>query len=120
MKLHDNQHDKNLSLIDERFGFPPAVAAIINLIGYTTMALPFAVIVGSLLAGMWGVNELRDFLAAHLTVGAAALPVFIKGIKLVMVLIAARSIFVAVTLLPPFLPDFIESVREGLRKELGL
>jgi hypothetical protein len=120
MKLHDNQHDKNLSIIDARFGLPPAVAAIINLIGYATMALPFATIVGTLFLAMWGVNELRDFLAAHLTVGAAALPVLTNGIKLVMVLIAARSIFVALTILPPFLPDLIESVREGLRKELGL
>jgi hypothetical protein len=120
MKAQDNTREKDLRIIDESFGLPSAVMAFLNLIGYATMALPFTSIVGALFLGMWGVNELRDFLAVQLTFGAAALPVVTNGIKIVMVLIAARSAFVALTILPPFLPEFIECVREGLRKDMGL
>ena len=117
MKEKD-MHD--FRIIDESFGFPDIVMVVLNLIGYTTMALPFAAIVGFLFLEMWIVNTLGDLIAADFVTVATVVPIVATALKVTMVLVAARSIFLAMTVLPPFLPEFIELVRKELRKDLDL
>ncbi len=107
-------------IIDENFGFPPTVMDVLNLIGYATMALPFAAIVGFLLLGIWSVNVLRDFFVANFVTIATTVPMIATALKLVMALAGARSIFLGITILPPCLPEFIERVRKELRKDLDM
>jgi hypothetical protein len=117
--MKKDEHDYRI--IDESFGFPSALMNVLNFFGYVTMALPFGIIVGTLFLGMWGVNVLIDCLASTLSIGAAAVFPFVgQGLKLILVLIAARSMFLTVTLYPPYLPVLIEYAREQLRKDLGL
>lgn len=118
MEPQDNKRD--LRIIDESFDLPQAVAAIVNLIGYTTMALPFAATLIGLFLGMWGVNQLSDGAAVLLPGWTTMLVVVGNGIKLLLVLMAARSVYLTLTILPPFLPDFIEVVRRDFRKEFDL
>lgn len=112
--------EDDFRIIDESFDLPAFVANVVNFFGYVTMALPFALIVGALLMNIWAVNVLIDFLAATLSIGASILPVIGIALKLVMVLVAARSMYLTITVLPPFLPVWIDHVRKGLRKDLDL
>lgn len=111
---------RDLRIIDGSFNLPQAVAAIVNLVGYITMALPFATILICLFLGMWGVNQLGDAMAVLLPGWTALQAVVVTGIKLLLVLMAARTIFVTVTVIPPFLPDYVELVRRDLHKEFDL
>jgi hypothetical protein len=118
MKPQDKRPD--LRIIDESFNLSEAVAAIVNLFGYVTMALPFATILISLFLGMWGVTRLSDAMAVMLPGLPTVIAVVANGIKLLLMLMAARTIFLTLTALPPFLPDYIEFVRRELRKEFDL
>lgn len=118
MKPQDDNRD--LRIIDESFDLPQAAAAILNLIGYTTMALPFAAILVGLFLGMWGVNQLSDAVAVCIPGWTTLLVMVSNGIKLLLVLMAARSVYLTLTVLPPLLPDFIEFVRREFRKEFEL
>jgi uncharacterized membrane protein len=117
MKVKDK---RDFRIIDESFGVPSALMAMLNLIGYATMALPFLAIVSFLFLEMWAVNTLRDFIATEFVTVATIVPIVATVLKLTMVLVAARSMFLTMTVLPPFLPEFIELIRKELRKDLGL
>jgi hypothetical protein len=84
------------------------------------MAFPFALIIGVLFLEIWAVNVLMDFLAAILWEGGTVLPVVGAALKLVFGLVAARSMYLTITVLPPFLPVLIDHVRTELRKDLDL
>jgi hypothetical protein len=116
--MKKDKHD--FRIIDESFGLPTSLANILNLIGYVTMAFPFALIIGSLFLEIWAVNVLVDFLAAVLSAGAIVLPVVGAAFKLVFGLVAARSMYLTITVLPPFVPVFIDHVRTELRRDLDL
>ncbi|MBN3760788.1 hypothetical protein [Burkholderia sp. Ac-20365] len=118
MKAKDNKRD--LKIIDDSFDLPEVVAALINLVGYVTMALPFATVLIALFLGMWGADEVGDAIAAALPDWRAVATGVVTGVKLLVVLMAARTIFVTLTALPPFLPEFIEIIRRELRKDFDL
>lgn len=119
--MESQKSKRTLKIIDESFNLPQAAAAILNLIGYVTMTVPFATILIGLFLGMWGVNRLSDVMAAILPGWMALVVVVVaNGVKLLMVLIAARTVFLTLTVLPPFLPDFIELVRREFRKDFDL
>jgi hypothetical protein len=123
--LHEDsmepQNDKrDLRIIDDSFNLPQAVAAILNIVGYRTMALPFATILFGLFLGMWGVNELRDTLTGCVPGCVAFIATVANGFKLLLILIVARSIFLTVTVVPFLLSDLMEVVRREFRKDFGL
>jgi hypothetical protein len=118
MKPTDNKRD--LKIIDDSFDLPEAVAALINLVGYVTMALPFATILIGLFLGMWGVDQVGHAIAVALPDWQPVTAGVVTGVKLLVVLMAARTIFVTLTALPPFLPDLIEIIRRVLRKDFDL
>jgi hypothetical protein len=118
MEPQNNKRD--LRIIDDSFNLPQAVAAILNIVCYTTMALPFATILFGLFLGMWSVNHLSDTLTTCLPGWAALVASVANGVKLLLLLIAARSIYLTVTIVPFMLPDIIEYVRREFRKEFDL
>jgi hypothetical protein len=115
VKSKDKKRD--LKIIDDSFDLPEVIAAMINLVGYVTMALPFAAILIGLFLSMWGVDQVGDAIAVALPDWHTVTDGVATGVKLLVVLMAARTIFVTLTTLPPFLPDFIEIVRRELRKD---
>jgi hypothetical protein len=118
MEPQNNKRD--LRIIDDSFNLPQAVAAILNMVGYTTMALPFATILFGLFLGMWSVNYLSDTLTTCLPGWATLVASVANGVKLLLLLIATRSIYLTVTVVPFMLPDIIEHVRREFRKEFDL
>jgi uncharacterized membrane protein len=118
--MEPSNNKPDLRIIDDSFNLPQAVAAILNFIGYTTMALPFATILFGLFLGMWGVSELRDTLTGCLVGWTALLATVANCVKLLLILIAARSIYLTVTVVPYLLPDILDYVRREFRKDFDL
>ncbi|BCZ85287.1 hypothetical protein [Paraburkholderia terrae] len=118
MKPEDDRRD--LKIIDDSFDLPEVVASMINLVGYVTMALPFAAILAGLFLSMWGVDELGNAIASALPDWQEVTADIATGVKLLVVLMATRTIFVTLTTLPSFLLEFIEIVRRELRKDFDL
>jgi hypothetical protein len=118
MEPQNNKRD--LRIIDDSFNLPQAVAAILNMVGYTTMALPFATILFGLFLGMWGVNHLSDAATVYLPSWVSLVTLAANGLKLLFVLVAARLMFLTVTVVPFLLPDILEVARREFRKDFDL
>jgi hypothetical protein len=106
----------SLTIIDDSFDMPPAVARWLNGLGYVAVATALAAFVAVICLAMLLSNEARDALAAHLASSSSIPGIVGNALKITALLVAGRMMyFVWVGL-----PAAVRMAREGFRRDMRL
>jgi hypothetical protein len=118
---HDMEANKNslvasLTIIDDSFDVPPAVAVWLNCLGYAAQAIALATLVAVVCFAMALSGDFRDVLAAHLTSSSTIPDLLGNGLKIAALLVAGRMMY----FFWAGLPAAVRMAREGFRREMHL
>jgi len=116
MEANKNNLVGNLTIIDDSFDVPPAVAAWLNGLGYAAQAIALATLVAVVCFAMALSGDLRDVLAAHLTSSSTIPGLVGNSLKIAALLLAGRMMYFFWT----GLPAAVRMAREGFRRDMRL